>query len=197
MTTPAYFLRTGNEDKYACGAMLQEPLEQSWFSSDVMKPEAFERKAHTLEVLDNKEHDVPSDNLHDVAWAHPAVLALSERSWPLLPSLVESGCRIAENVKVSGAKQYKLVFPAKVLDILDHQSSEVHLNMGGVSHVRNRTLYDDPIDLPLLFQVLYRGPTESRPSIDIFASQEFVDAYNELGLTGADFYPVSRTKRAA
>jgi hypothetical protein len=192
MMQRAYLVRTGDEEKYACAGLLEPRVKKSWFAPEVMTHAAFEEATHTLSVLDKQEHDVPSENLHDVDRVDSAILALSERAWSLLPALREAGCRIAEHVKVTGAKQYKLVFPARVLDILDHQASEVHLNMGGVSHVRNRTLYDDPVDLPLLFQVLYRGPTEARPSIDIFASQEFVDAYNKLGLTGADFYPVKR-----
>lgn len=195
MTKAVYLLTTGDDEKYAYGGLLEPSMKQSWSSREVMTHENFEDATHALKVLDRNERDAPSDCLQDIDRVDSAILALSERAWALLPALREAGCRIAERVEVSGVKQYKLVFPAKVLDILDHEASELHLNMGGVSHVRNLTLYEEPDDLPLLFQVLYRGPTESRPSIDIFASQQFVDACGELKLTGVDFYKIKHSHR--
>ena len=190
--TPIYLLATGVDDKYRYGGLLESSIKKNWFSQHVMTVADFEQAHHKLLVLDSKERDVPSERLHDIDEVHPAVFAFSEHAWPLLPALQSCGCRVADDVEVTGKVRFKLVYPGRVLDILDHERSEVIINeaAGAVSHVRNRTLHLIEGEPPLMFHVMLHGPEKSGPSIDVFVSQAFIDAYDELGLTGASFFPV-------
>ena len=105
-----YRLIDASERECPLGAMI-EAVPQSWSTLEVMQQSDFENKVHTLCVLDSSEKERPTDALQDLVSAHPGIWAISERAWDWLPELKRSGCRVAENVHVTGAKRYKLIYP--------------------------------------------------------------------------------------
>ena len=118
--TPIYLLATGDEDTYKYGALLESGITNNCFTPDGISEADFEQKHHKLMVLDMKERDAPSDKLHDIDEVNPAVFAFSVRAWPLLPALIACGCRVTEDVEVTGTNLFKVVYPGVVVDILDH-----------------------------------------------------------------------------
>lgn len=195
-----YAIQILEDDIWETSAMLADLIPQTWFADEIMQPADFEQATHVLEVIDRRERPVSSDKLYDVSIVDASILALSERAFPLLPALIEAGCRVADRVKVTGAKPIKLVFPTATLDLLDHEASDLVINdvAGSISAVYNLTVYEEDAPLPLLFRLLWRGPRKSGPTLRIYATQTFVDAYKALELTGVDFYEVKRrSKRPA
>ncbi len=204
MITPIYRFSTMDlEDTDPYGGLLTDVIDQNWFSDNVMEESVFELAKHHLEVLDLDEKNVSGELLRDIYEVAPCLFSFSEEAWPLLSMLSANGCRIAENVEVLGPKKFKLVYPARVIDILDHEASEIVMldyEKDGkpfldISHVKNYCLFEDDGELPLMFQVLYKGPMRARPSLTVFVSQDFVDMYSELELSGAFFRDVRRSLR--
>ena len=180
-----------------------ESVKQNWWVLDVVKPADFESAEHILNVRHEGEDSGASDDCLDIDEVDSAIWAFSERAWDWLPALEASGCRIASKVKVvRGNKRYKLVYPAPVLDLLDHKRTGLTWNAGTISCIGDVHLYEWEGEPPLMFQVLhhnrkmYRGVMES-PSMKCFVSQAFVDEVTRRGLTGLDFTLLPRTKRPA
>lgn len=178
-----------------------EPMKQNWWSLDVIQRSAFEEAKHLLDPIDGDYNPRFSDECADVDDAGSAIWAFAETAWDWLPDLRASGCRIADQVRVKrGRKQYKLVYCAPILDLLDQDNSNLSWNGGLISWVTDTHLYEWEGAPPLMFQVLFHNREEyrdvmARPSMRCFVSQAFVDEYQRRGLTGVDFHLVPRTKR--
>lgn len=169
-----------------------------------MERRDFEEKTHNLVVLDQNEVEQPTDTLQDLVSVFPGIMATSEIGWSWLTDLKKSGCRIAENVLVNGSKQYKLIYPGAVIDLLDHEHSDFSWNeaTGTISTVRACSIFEYSSEVPLIFQMLFHNRKEYResmvrPSMQCFVSQTFADELNRRGLTGVELLPTCVTKRPA
>lgn len=174
-------------------------FETNYWNEVLIKPEDFELASHTLDVIDDDYKKGTSDRAVDFYELIAPVWAISEKGWSWLPELVAGQCRVAENVSVSkGKKQYRLIHPRPVLDLLDHGSSELIWNNDVISWVRNTHFYEYDGEIPLMFQVIYKNRSEYNGSMfrlsgRTFVSQAFKDRYEELGLSGVEFYLIPRT----
>lgn len=104
------------------------------------------------------------------------------------------------NVQVAkGSKQYKLVYAAPLLDLLDIENSdEVVWNSDTISWVRGTHFYAWPGPLPLMFQVIYRNRAAYNGSMfglsgKTYVSQTFKDEYEKRELSGLSFFAIPRT----
>ncbi len=178
-----------------------EPIEQDWWRLDVMPPSAFEEAEHVLNAIDDDYSHQSADLCADIAKVESGIWAFCEKAWDWIPGLESSGCRIAHKVRVSkGTKNYKLVYCAPVLDLLDHKTADFSWNDGLISWVRGCHFYEWDGVPPLMFQVLFHNKKEYRgvkasPSMRCFVSQDFSDELDKRMLTGVNLVPVPRTKR--
>lgn len=178
---------------------LKKPIQKNWWVYDVVSRSDFEDAEHTLVTYDDRYKAGKSDQAPDICAADNSVWAFSELAWGLLPELEASGCRIAHNVRVErGNKKFKLVYPAAVLDLLDHNLGYYSWNGGLISAVSEAHLYAWDGIPPLMFKVLlhhkeeYRGVTKS-PYRGTFVSAAFKQETEQRKLTGIDFFEVPRS----
>ena len=127
--TPIYSIGENPPCDWPTQLRITKPIEKNWWSLDVISRPAFEDTEHILEAIDDDYNELLSDDCADISKVDSAVWAFSETSWDWLPRLKDSGCRIANNVRVSrGSKRYKLVYCAPVLDLLDHENADFSWN---------------------------------------------------------------------
>jgi len=197
--TAIYTMVSMDDDICKTGVILETDIESNWFSEQVMSEEEFENKLHVLSAVDAKERNILSENLQDIVWVHPAVWAFSDKASALVDLCYESGARVARNVQIKGKKKFQFLYPAPILDILNHDKSDLIINdaLGKgreiISWLRIPVFNQYTDEYPLFFQVLLKGSKEfTGPSGKAFVTQEFVDIYNDLGLFGAEFIEVTQ-----
>lgn len=177
---------------------------QNLWTLDVLPRSGFEDAHHTLNPVNDNYRPRTSDQCDDIvnAGVIGAAWAFSEKAWDWLPALEASGCRVAHNVDVKrGRKRFKLVYAAPILDLLDHEQSELTWNNGKISWINNIHLHAWAGQPPLMFQLLFHNKIEYRgvtscPSGRTFVSQAFVDEATRRSLTGVDFHILRRTPRS-
>lgn len=205
MTQTIYAIWPTSDEIVPITTQLVASIQQDWWNYEVIKQSDFENAEHVVKAVGPDYEPATTDECGDVSYATTSVWTFSDRTWDWLPELAQSGCRIAHKVKSEkGSKQFKLVYPAPIVDLLDYERSEYTLNgvTNTISHIRKHCLYEWAGELPMMFHLLlkhpatYRGVTVS-PTTGTFASQRFADEYARRGLTGIDLIPMERTKRPA
>ena len=179
-------------------------MNKNYWGLELVSHANFEEAEHLL-CAECEEDDVygSSDMCPDLCEADTGIWTLPEKAWDWIPALQASGCRIAHNVKVErGSKQYKLIYAAPVLDLLDHDRSKLTWNEDTISIVHHWHLYDWAGELPLMFQVIFHNRSEYRGSMfglsgKCVVSEAFVAECERRGLTGVTFTEIPRTQRPA
>lgn len=183
--------------------MRREPnFEQNVWGMELVSTDQFEGAEHILiaQGTDYKGGGT-SDKCPDMCEVDRGIWTIPEKAWGWIPELQAAGCRRAENVKVKkGKKQYRLIYPAPVLDLLDHTATTLTWNSGTVSAAHDWHLYDWDGAVPMMFQVIYHNKIEYKGSMFRLSgrcavSKAFVDEYTRRGLTGVEFKEIPRTKR--
>lgn len=179
-----------------------ETIAKNWWNFEVISQANFEDAGHLLETSNDGYTSGISDLAPDICDADTTVWAFAEAAWDWLPALADGGCRVAHTVRVAkGKKQFKLVYAAPILDLLDHDRCDFSWNRGTISWVRDIHLYRWNGEPPPMFKVLlhnreiYRGVRVAPYQGTTFVSQAFKNELERRRLSGVEFIEMPRTTR--